>query len=40
MLRITLNPDERAAVEALRRDPTLAPAERDRVEMLLLSAAG
>jgi transposase len=40
MLRITLNPDERAAVEALRRDPTLTPAERDRVEMLLLSAAG
>jgi transposase len=40
MLRIALNPEERAAVEALRRDPTLSPAERDRVEMLLLSAAG
>jgi transposase len=40
MLRITLNSDQRAAVEALRRDPTLSPAERDRVEMLLLSAAG
>jgi transposase len=40
MLRLTLTPEERAAVEALRRDPTLTPAERDRVEMLLLSAAG
>ena len=40
MLRLTLTPDERAAVETLRRDPTLSPAERDRVEMLLLSAAG
>ena len=40
MLRVTLNPDQRAAVETLRRDPTLSPAERDRVEMLLLSGAG
>ena len=27
-------------MQALRRDPRLTPAERDRVEMLLLSAAG
>lgn len=40
MLRITLSVDQRDAVEALRRDPSLTPAERDRVEMLLLSAAG
>jgi putative transposase len=40
MLRISFTPQERAAVEALRRDPTLRPADRDRVEMVLLSAAG
>jgi putative transposase len=40
MLRISFTPEERAAVEALRRDPTLRPADRDRVEMVLLSAAG
>lgn len=40
MIRVTLTDDERAAVQALRRDRTLAPAERDRVEMVLLSAAG
>jgi transposase len=40
MLRITLASDQRAAVETLRRDPTLTPAERDRVEMLLLAGAG
>ena len=40
MIRLTLSDDEAAAVRALRRDPTLAPAERDRVEMVLLSAAG
>ncbi len=40
MLRITLTPDQRTAVQAARHDPTLTPLERDRVEMLLLSAAG
>jgi transposase len=35
-----LTAQERAAVEALRRDPSLRPADRDRVEMLLLAAAG
>jgi len=40
MLRITLTPDQRAAAQAARRDPTLNPLERDRVEMVLLSAGG
>ena len=40
MIRLTLTPDERAAVQALRRDTTLTPPERDRVEMVLLSAEG
>ena len=40
MLRLTLTPDQHAAVEALRRDQSLTPAERDRVEMLLLAAHG
>jgi transposase len=40
MLQITLTPEKREAVQALRRDPSLRPAERDRVEMLLLSEAG
>jgi len=40
MLRITLTDPERTAVQQLRRDPTLRPAERDRVEMVLLSATG
>jgi transposase len=40
MIRVLLAPDQRDAVRALRRDPTLRPAERDRVEMVLLSAAG
>src|SRR5215208_1446408 len=40
MLRISLTPKDRAAVEALRRDPILRPADRDRVEIILLSAAG
>jgi transposase len=40
MIRLTLSPGERAAVQALRRDPALRPAERDRVEMVLLSAEG
>src|SRR5438067_10947669 len=40
MLRITLTPDQHEELHALRRDPTLSPADRDRVEMLALSAAG
>jgi transposase len=40
MLRITLSPDQRAAAQAARRDPTLTPLERDRVAMVLLSAEG
>ena len=40
MLRVSFTSEERAAVEALRRDPTLRPADRDRVEIALLSAAG
>lgn len=38
MFRIILSSDQREAVLALRHDPSLRPAERDRVEMLLLSA--
>src|SRR5215212_728753 len=40
MIRVQLTETERAAVRALRRDKELAPAERDRVEMVLLSDAG
>jgi transposase len=40
MIRLTLTNEQRAAVQAARRDPTLTPSERDRVEMVLLSAAG
>lgn len=40
MIRLTLREDERVAVRALGRDRALRPAERDRVEMVLLSAAG
>ena len=40
MIRVSLAPPERAAVQRLRRDATLTPAERDRVEMVLLSADG
>jgi transposase len=40
MLRIILTAEQRAAVQAARRDPRLPPAERDRVEMVALSAAG
>jgi transposase len=40
MLRVTLSAEGAAAVRALRRDATLSPAERDRVEMTLLSAGG
>lgn len=40
MIRVQLPPEGRDAVQALRHDPTLRPAERDRVEMVLLSAEG
>src|SRR5919107_1113909 len=40
MIRLTLTEVQRAALQAARRDPKLSPAERDRVEMVLLSAAG
>src|SRR3712207_9238088 len=40
MIRLKLTPDQRATLQALRRDRTLKPAERDRVEMALLSDAG
>lgn len=40
MLRLRLTAEERDAVQALRRDPTLTPAERDRVEMVCLADAG
>ncbi len=40
MIRIVLTTDTREAVQALRRDPSLSPAERDRVEMVLLSGEG
>lgn len=40
MLRLQLTDDDRAAVQALRCDPSLSPAERDRVEMVCLADAG
>ena len=40
MLRVSLSRADHEAVQALRRDPTLTPHERDWVEMILLSAAG
>ena len=40
MLRTNLTPDDREALQALRRDPTLTPTDRDRVEMVLLNADG
>src|SRR5918998_909740 len=40
MIRVTLSPEQAEAVRALRRDGSLSPAERDRVEMVLLSAEG
>src|SRR5215213_11313574 len=40
MIHLTFSEAERAAVQGLRRDRTLSPAERDRVEMVLLSDAG
>ena len=40
MIRLKLTPDQRAALQDVRRDRTLKPAERDRVEMARLSDAG
>jgi transposase len=40
MIRLKLTPEQRAALQELRRDRSLKPAERDRVEMALLSDAG
>jgi transposase len=40
MLHITLTPEQHSELQALRDDARLRPAERDRVEMLALSAAG
>lgn len=40
MIRLTLSDEDRATVQALRRDRALTLADRDRVEMVLLSAAG
>ena len=40
MIRLTLTANQREAVQALRRDRALRPVERDRVEMVLLSAEG
>ncbi len=40
MIRANLTTETPDAVQALRRDATLSPAERDRVEMILLSDEG
>jgi hypothetical protein len=40
MIRLKLTEEERAAVRTRRRDRDLTPADRDRVEMVLLSDAG
>ena len=40
MRRTTLSGEQRAALQATRHDPNWSPRERDRVEMVLLSAAG
>lgn len=40
MHRTTLTDEQRTALQAARHDARLKPHERDRVEMLLLSAAG
>jgi putative transposase len=40
MIRLELTDAQRAALQAARRDATFTPAERDRVEMVLLSATG
>jgi len=37
MIHVQLTSEGRDAVTSLRRDPTLSPSERDRVEMVLLS---
>ena len=39
-LHLTLSDEDRDAVRALRRDPSIRPAERDRVEMVLLADGG
>lgn len=39
-LYVSLTPTQRQELQALRRDPTLRPRERDRVECLLLSDRG
>src|SRR6478609_1403884 len=40
MLRVMLSPEQAEAMRMLRRDASLSPAERDRVEMVLLSVEG
>ena len=40
MIRLKLIPEQRAQLQELRRDRTVKPAERDRVEMVVLSDAG
>jgi putative transposase len=40
MIHVTLTEDQRVAMQVARRDPSFTPPERDRVEMVLLSAAG
>jgi transposase len=40
MIRLTLTDAARAAVRAVGRDPTIRPAERARVEMVLLADGG
>ncbi len=40
MIRIALTPDTLLELQALRHDPSFSPGERDRVEMLFLSAEG
>ena len=40
MIQLTLTDAQRAALQAARRDPAFSPPERDRLEMVLLSAAG
>src|SRR5581483_3419720 len=40
MLWIDLGPEQRAELQALRRDHSFSPAERDCLEMVALSAAG
>ncbi len=40
MIRLKVTPEQRADLQQVRRNRTLKPAERDRVEMALLSDAG